>query len=57
MSHPQARRARVLASENCLLQPNFGEYPPTFIDVGQAHILDDAHEDRVWRVGPRRARC
>jgi hypothetical protein len=21
---------------------------PTFIDVGQAHILDDAHGDRGW---------
>ena len=22
--------------------------PPTFIDVSQAHILDDAQGDRVW---------
>ena len=27
MSHPQARRRRCLACENCLLQPNFGEFP------------------------------
>jgi hypothetical protein len=26
----------------------FGEYPPTFIDVSQAHILDDAQGDRGW---------
>jgi hypothetical protein len=25
--HPQALRPQVLASENCLLQPNFGENP------------------------------
>ena len=28
--------------------PNFGEHLPTFIDVSQAHILDDAHGDRGW---------
>jgi CheY-like chemotaxis protein len=27
MSHPQPRRARVLASENCLLRQNFVEHP------------------------------
>ena len=27
MSHPQARRPLVLASENFLLQPNFAEFP------------------------------
>jgi hypothetical protein len=27
MSHPQARRPRVLTCDNCLLQPNFGEFP------------------------------
>jgi hypothetical protein len=27
MSHPQARGPQVLASENCILQPNFGENP------------------------------
>ena len=27
MSYPQALRPRALASENCLLQPNFAEFP------------------------------
>ena len=27
---------------------NFGEYPPTFIRVVQAHILDDAQGGRGW---------
>jgi hypothetical protein len=26
MSHPQARRHRLLASENCLLRQNIGEF-------------------------------
>jgi hypothetical protein len=36
-------------SENAVKRKfNFGEYPPTFIDVSQAHILDDAQGDRGW---------
>jgi hypothetical protein len=31
-----------------ILQMNFAEFLPTFIDVSQAHILDDAQGDRGW---------
>jgi hypothetical protein len=34
-------------SENPVMA-NFGELLPTFIDVSQAHILDDAQGDRGW---------
>ena len=37
------------SSQNSVKQKvNFAECPPAFIDVSQAHILDDAHGDRGW---------
>jgi hypothetical protein len=38
----------LVTFEGDLVQMNFRLCLPTFIDVSQAHILDDAQGDRGW---------